>query len=89
MLTLKQINNAFDKKEIADSRSSLREKMIDRKIIFSVDRLDYTKGVHNRLKAYELFLHQNPEYHNKVVFNYQCCSIKRFDRQICRKETDA
>jgi trehalose 6-phosphate synthase/phosphatase len=44
------------------------EKMQEQKIIFSVDRLDYTKGVHNRLRAYEYFLRQNPQYHGKVVF---------------------
>ena len=48
--------------------TSLSPKDPGHKIIFSVDRLDYTKGVHNRLKAYEYFLQQNPEYHGKVVF---------------------
>jgi trehalose 6-phosphate synthase/phosphatase len=61
-------NESFDKKEVADGRMVLREKMRDRKIIFSVDRLDYTKGVQNRLRAYQLFLEQNPHYHNKIVF---------------------
>lgn len=61
-------NTAFDKEEVVSLRSVLREKMNGWKLIFSVDRLDYTKGVHNRLKAYELFLKQNPQYHNKVVF---------------------
>lgn len=61
-------NEAFDKGEVVSLRNVLREKMNGWKIIFSVDRLDYTKGVHNRLKAYELFLKQNPQYHNKVVF---------------------
>src|SRR5687768_8181219 len=44
------------------------KKLHGRKVIFSVDRLDYSKGVHNRLKAYQTFLQQNPEYQNKVVF---------------------
>lgn len=61
-------NSAFDNKEVAHLRKSLHTKLQDQKIIFSVDRLDYTKGVQNRLKAYELFLKQNPEYHDKVVF---------------------
>lgn len=38
------------------------------KVIFSVDRLDYTKGIINRLHGYELFLKRNPEWHGKVVF---------------------
>lgn len=36
------------------------------KLILSIDRLDYTKGVVNRLRAFELFLDQNPDYHEKV-----------------------
>lgn len=38
------------------------------KIIFSVDRLDYTKGITYRLQGYERFLSQNPEWHDKVTF---------------------
>lgn len=63
-----QFNGAFQKEAVASLRTSMQQKMFGQKIIFSVDRLDYTKGVHNRLKAYELFLEQNPAYHNKVVF---------------------
>jgi len=64
----KLFNQAFDRPEVMALKNALRERMNGWKIIFSVDRLDYTKGVHNRLKAYELFLNQNPLYHNKVVF---------------------
>jgi trehalose 6-phosphate synthase/phosphatase len=38
-----------------------------RKVILSMDRLDYSKGIINRLEAYELFLEQNPKYHKRVV----------------------
>lgn len=36
------------------------------KLILSIDRLDYTKGVVNRIKAFELFLTKYPEYLEKV-----------------------
>ena len=36
------------------------------KLILSIDRLDYTKGVLNRIKAYDLFLTKYPEYLEKV-----------------------
>jgi trehalose 6-phosphate synthase len=39
----------------------------NRSIILGLDRLDYTKGILNRLKAYEYFLDQNPELREKVV----------------------
>ena len=36
------------------------------KLILSIDRLDYTKGVVNRIKAFDLFLTKYPEYLEKV-----------------------
>ncbi len=39
------------------------------KIILSVDRLDYSKGILNRLQGYELFLKKYPEWHGKVFLN--------------------
>jgi trehalose 6-phosphate synthase/phosphatase len=46
----------------------LRQKCVGQKVIFSVDRLDYTKGLINRLRGYETFLKNNPQWHRKVVF---------------------
>lgn len=39
----------------------------EQKVIFSVDRLDYTKGILNRLQAFDIFLDRYPEYHGKVT----------------------
>ena len=36
------------------------------KIILSIDRLDYSKGVINRIKSFEYFLEKYPEYQEKV-----------------------
>ena len=38
----------------------------DSKLILSIDRLDYTKGVINRLKSFEIFLNKYPQYLEKV-----------------------
>jgi len=38
------------------------------KLVFSVDRLDYTKGILNRLRGFEEFLVRYPEWRDKVVF---------------------
>lgn len=35
-------------------------------LILSMDRLDYTKAIPNRLEAYRMFLDQHPEYHEQV-----------------------
>ena len=48
--------------------AKLRARCVGQKVIFSVDRLDYTKGLINRLRGYELFLKNNPQWHGKVVF---------------------
>lgn len=37
-----------------------------RKLILSIDRLDYTKGIPQRLKAFRYFLKKYPEYKEKV-----------------------
>ena len=56
---------AFRKLEIKTYR--LRKKMKAEKIIFGIDRLDYTKGILNRLLAFERFLKKYPEYKEKVT----------------------
>lgn len=48
--------------------AQFRKKCVGQKVIFSVDRLDYTKGLINRLRGYELFLKRNPAWHGKVTF---------------------
>ncbi|ANE53244.1 trehalose phosphatase [Flavisolibacter tropicus] len=48
--------------------SALEEKFYDQKILFSVDRLDYTKGLEHRLESFEIFLALYPEWRERVVF---------------------
>jgi trehalose 6-phosphate synthase/phosphatase len=40
--------------------------MPDRKLILSIDRLDYTKGIPERLNAFRYFLQKYPDYREKV-----------------------
>jgi len=63
-----RFNAAAASKETAVQVDELRAKCVGQKVIFSVDRLDYTKGLINRLLGYELFLKNNPQWHGKVVF---------------------
>lgn len=39
----------------------------DRKLILSIDRLDYSKGIPNRLRGFEIFLENYPEFRNRVT----------------------
>jgi trehalose 6-phosphate synthase/phosphatase len=46
----------------------MRERLSGVKIILSVDRLDYTKAIFNRLEGFELFLEQNLASREKVTY---------------------
>lgn len=63
-----QFSRAYDDVEVLRKRADYLRLKQDKQLIFSVDRLDYTKGVYNRLKGYREFLVQHPEYKGKVVF---------------------
>lgn len=60
--------NAVDHKEVQREIKKIRKKVGESKIILSVGRLDYTKGIPERLEAFDLFLERNPEYREKVSF---------------------
>ena len=57
------IQNTDTQREV----EKIRKQIGRRKIILSIDRMDYTKGIVERLKAYEIFLQENPEYFEKVT----------------------
>ncbi|MDP4150091.1 MAG: bifunctional alpha,alpha-trehalose-phosphate synthase (UDP-forming)/trehalose-phosphatase [Bacteroidota bacterium] len=53
---------------VLDMRNRIRTNFEDKKIIFSVDRMDYTKGLMQRLDGFEYFLERYPEWREKMVF---------------------
>lgn len=67
-IDFEKFHDSYDDPATIKCREELRREFGDRKIIFSVDRLDYTKGVMYRLQAFDLFLEQHPEWKGKVVF---------------------
>jgi trehalose 6-phosphate synthase/phosphatase len=46
----------------------LRTRLAGRKLLVAVDRLDYTKGIPERLRAFNRLLKEHPDLRNKVVF---------------------
>jgi trehalose 6-phosphate synthase/phosphatase len=54
--------------EVLEMCNKIRNNFENKKIIFSVDRLDYTKGLSNRLHGFEYFLERYPEWREKMVF---------------------
>ncbi|MGC9044689.1 MAG: trehalose-6-phosphate synthase [Myxococcota bacterium] len=61
------LSSVRDNPESRDLYLQIRENFSGKKIILSVDRLDYTKGIYNRLLAYERFLEENRDWAGKVV----------------------
>jgi trehalose 6-phosphate synthase len=55
-------------REIEEGAWLLHEKWANQSIVLSLDRLDYTKGILQRLEAIRCFLRQYPERHKQVTF---------------------
>jgi trehalose 6-phosphate synthase/phosphatase len=53
--------------EVIGRRDELRRTIGGGKAILSIDRLDYSKGIANRLLAYRAFLEASPEWRGRVV----------------------
>jgi trehalose 6-phosphate synthase/phosphatase len=58
---------ALHAKKTHAETEKLTKRYRGQKVILSVDRLDYSKGIPTRLEAYEKFLSDFPEYRGKVV----------------------
>ncbi|KXA91863.1 alpha,alpha-trehalose-phosphate synthase, partial [candidate division MSBL1 archaeon SCGC-AAA259D18] len=55
------------KKSVQEEAQKLKRSIPAKKIILGVDRLDYTKGIPQRLRAFELFLEEYPEFQGEVT----------------------
>lgn len=83
-------NRSHTTSEIQKEIIEYLKKDKNRKIILSIDRLDYTKGIPDRLKAFELFLEKYPMYIGKVsLFLFVIPSRKTVpDYKDLKKQTD-
>jgi trehalose 6-phosphate synthase/phosphatase len=62
-----RLDRASTDPEVQAAASALAPAIGDRRIVLSVDRLDYTKGILNRLLAFERLLEQAPDWHGRVT----------------------
>jgi trehalose 6-phosphate synthase/phosphatase len=62
-----RFHSAAGHHETLRQREELKRILPDARVVLSVDRLDYTKGILNRLEGYEIFLDRHPEWRGKVV----------------------
>ncbi|MEQ8713885.1 MAG: bifunctional alpha,alpha-trehalose-phosphate synthase (UDP-forming)/trehalose-phosphatase, partial [Cyclobacteriaceae bacterium] len=59
-------NDAASAPETLAREVRYRTSIGETKLILSIDRLDYSKGIPQRLRAFELFLKKHPEFKEKV-----------------------
>lgn len=67
-------NAALDHDKMMEGEKSEIQKRLDQhlqnedgvKMILSIDRMDYTKGIPNRIKAFEYFLRKYPQFQEKI-----------------------
>ena len=59
-------NTAAQQSDLQQRLNSHKESTPDAKLILSIDRLDYSKGIAKRLNAFEYFLNKYPQYKEKV-----------------------
>lgn len=78
---IKEINK---KPAIKETISAIRNSIGDKKIILSVERLDYVKGPLEKIYAFQEFLEQYPEFHGKVelinICNPPAKGMKIYDK---------
>ncbi|MDH1337923.1 glucosylglycerol-phosphate synthase [Ectopseudomonas oleovorans] len=76
-LDIDRVRNALEAPKIKELMGQLREEMKGVKLILSVERLDYTKGILEKLNAYERLLADNPELIGKVTLVTVCVPAAR------------
>ncbi len=85
----RELAHKTEKTEIGQAFEEFHRRGSGRKIILSIDRLDYTKGLKDRIKSFEMFLNLHPVYLQKVsLFLYvepsreKISEYKKLKRQL-------
>lgn len=63
-----KFNLASRTPEVIKKVKRMRERLRVNTVVLSVDRLDYTKAIFNRLESFDLFLEQNPDLREQVTY---------------------
>ncbi len=62
-----KFEHSKDSKRVKNEIKKIKRYTGDKRIIISIDRLDYTKGILERLQSFNFFLKKYPEYQNMVT----------------------
>lgn len=74
---LKRIHDTLSREDVRNDIFKLRREIGARKLVLSVERLDYTKGTLAKLEAFERVLEQHPEHLGKVTLLMVCVPAAR------------
>jgi len=71
-INVEYIKQMMQDKTIQENIAAIKKQLQDKKLIISVERLDYVKGPLEKVAAYEEFLNSYPEFHGKVELILIC-----------------
>ena len=71
-LDLNRVRTALADQSVVARMKTLREEFVNVRLILSVERLDFTKGIIEKLHAYERMLNEQPELKTKVTLMLVC-----------------
>ena len=60
--------NCANKQETIKLENRIKKSLKNIKVVLSVERLDYTKGIKERIRAIDYFFETYPEYKEKIIF---------------------
>ncbi|HKR03764.1 MAG TPA: bifunctional alpha,alpha-trehalose-phosphate synthase (UDP-forming)/trehalose-phosphatase [Bacteroidia bacterium] len=66
-IDFEKFHSAAKAKDVENEKRKLKKNFSKVKLVLSIDRQDYSKGILNRLKGYEYFLQNNPQWKQKVT----------------------
>lgn len=66
------ISEVMQREDIQEHINGIRTQAGNKKLILSVERLDYVKGPLEKILAFEQFLHDYPEFHGKIELMQIC-----------------
>ncbi|TET44394.1 bifunctional alpha,alpha-trehalose-phosphate synthase (UDP-forming)/trehalose-phosphatase [candidate division TA06 bacterium] len=62
-----RFSKAFQDRNVKREMAKYLKRLGKQRVILSIDRLDYTKGITQRLEAFSVFLGRNPDYRGKIT----------------------
>lgn len=71
-INVNYIAEVMQRKDILEHIHTIKAQTGDKKLILSVERLDYVKGPLEKILAFEQFLHDYPEFHGKIELMQIC-----------------